>query len=100
MMDRVPDSRPATTELRLDGLDPQQLAAVRAPRGPVCVIAGAGTGKTRTITHRIAHLVTAGHVRADQVLSVTYTARAAGELRSRLRALGLGAEANTVQART
>ncbi|MBF6543798.1 ATP-dependent DNA helicase UvrD2 [Nocardia brasiliensis] len=84
----------------LDALDPEQAAAVRAPRGPVCVLAGAGTGKTRTITHRIAHLVSAGHVKADQVLAVTFTARAAGELRGRLRALGLGGDANQVQART
>lgn len=99
MMDRV---TAATTQaqLRLDELDAEQAAAVRAPRGPVCVLAGAGTGKTRTITHRIAHLVSAGHVRADQVLSVTFTARAAGELRSRLRALGLSGEAGQVQART
>ncbi|MEV6770351.1 ATP-dependent DNA helicase UvrD2 [Nocardia sp. NPDC051030] len=92
----------ATTKagLRLDGLDAEQTAAVRAPRGPVCVLAGAGTGKTRTITHRIAHLVSAGHVRADQVLAVTFTARAAGEMRNRLRALGLGGEAGQVQART
>ncbi|MFF0456799.1 ATP-dependent DNA helicase UvrD2 [Nocardia africana] len=98
-MERVPVPTSSTSP-RLDGLDPEQAAAVRAPRGPVCVIAGAGTGKTRTITHRIAHLVSAGHVRADQVLAVTFTARAAGELRSRLRALGLGGEAHTVQART
>ncbi|WP_280403977.1 ATP-dependent DNA helicase UvrD2 [Nocardia brasiliensis] len=84
----------------LDALDPEQAAAVRAPRGPVCVLAGAGTGKTRTITHRIAHLVSAGHVKADQVLAVTFTARAAGELRGRLRVLGLGGDANQVQART
>ncbi|UGT45542.1 ATP-dependent DNA helicase UvrD2 [Nocardia yamanashiensis] len=89
-----------TSTLRLDELDAEQAAAVRAPRGPVCVLAGAGTGKTRTITHRIAHLVSAGHVRADQVLSVTFTARAAGELRNRLRALGLAGEAGQVQART
>ncbi|MGW4533459.1 ATP-dependent DNA helicase UvrD2 [Nocardia sp. NPDC004340] len=87
-------------QLRLDDLDAEQAAAVRAPRGPVCVLAGAGTGKTRTITHRIAHLVSAGHVRADQVLSVTFTARAAGELRNRLRVLGLSGEAGQVQART
>ncbi|WP_460718352.1 ATP-dependent DNA helicase UvrD2 [Nocardia heshunensis] len=98
-MDRV-TAAPTQPPLRLDDLDAEQAAAVRAPRGPVCVLAGAGTGKTRTITHRIAHLVAAGHVRADQVLSVTFTARAAGELRNRLRALGLSGEAGQVQART
>lgn len=79
-----------------DGLDPEQRAAVLAPRGPVCVLAGAGTGKTRTITRRIAHLVKDGHVAPGQVLAVTFTARAAGEMRTRLRALG----AHGVQART
>ena len=64
----------------LAGLDPEQLAAVRAPRGPVCVLAGAGTGKTRTIVHRIANLIHTGHVSAGQVLAVTFTARAAGEI--------------------
>ncbi|MFD7842194.1 ATP-dependent DNA helicase UvrD2 [Nocardia sp. NPDC059764] len=98
-MERV-TAATAQAQLRLDDLDAEQAAAVRAPRGPVCVLAGAGTGKTRTITHRIAHLVSAGHVRADQVLSVTFTARAAGELRNRLRALGLSGEAGQVQART
>ena len=85
----------------MDGLDPQQRRAVLAPRGPVCILAGAGTGKTRTITRRIAHLVSTGHVRGDQVLAVTFTARAAGELRMRLAGLGV-ADAGTgpVQART
>ncbi|QFZ16901.1 ATP-dependent DNA helicase UvrD2 [Saccharothrix syringae] len=83
----------------LEGLDPEQRAAVEAPRGPVCVLAGAGTGKTRTITHRIAHLVQRGHVAAGQVLAVTFTARAAGEMRTRLRALGVhGAQARTFHA--
>ena len=77
-------------------LDPEQQAAVTARRGPVCVLAGAGTGKTRTITRRIAHLVSAGHVAPGQVLAVTFTARAAGELRTRLRSFGVGG----VQART
>src|SRR4051812_6333577 len=85
----------------LDGLDDDQRAAATAPRGPVCVLAGAGTGKTRTITRRIAHLVGAGHVQSGQVLAVTFTARAAGEMRTRLRALGVGSPGQPpVQART
>lgn len=80
----------------LDGLDEEQRTAVCAPRGPVCVLAGAGTGKTRTITRRIAHLVRTGHVSPGHVLAVTFTARAAGEMRTRLRDLGVGG----VQART
>ncbi|MGI8867728.1 MAG: UvrD-helicase domain-containing protein, partial [Mycobacteriales bacterium] len=78
------------------GLDDEQAAAVRAVRGPVCILAGAGTGKTRTTTHRIAYAVHTGVAAAGQVLAVTFTARAAGEMRSRLRALGVGG----VQART
>jgi DNA helicase II / ATP-dependent DNA helicase PcrA len=80
----------------LEGLDDEQRAAVLAPRGPVCVLAGAGTGKTRTITRRIGHLVAQGHVAPGQVLAVTFTARAAGEMRTRLRTLGVAG----VQART
>ncbi|MGB5112133.1 MAG: ATP-dependent DNA helicase UvrD2 [Mycobacterium sp.] len=72
----------------LGDLDDEQREAVLAPRGPVCVLAGAGTGKTRTITRRIAHLVVGGYIAPGQVLAVTFTARAAGEMRSRLRSLG------------
>ena len=74
----------------LAGLDPEQEEAARAVRGPVCILAGAGTGKTRTITHRIAYAVRAGVVPAGQLLAVTFTARAAGEMRGRLRSLGVG----------
>src|SRR3954463_2666094 len=88
-----------THEGPLAGLDPEQLAAVQAPRGPVCVLAGAGTGKTRTIVHRVAQLIHTGHVAAGQVLAVTFTARAAGQLRTRLRTLDVhGAQARTFHA--
>ncbi len=80
----------------LAGLDPQQRAAAEAVRGPVCILAGAGTGKTRAITHRIAYAVRTGAVPPQHLLAVTFTARAAGELRTRLRTLG----AHGVQART
>ncbi|WP_066903379.1 ATP-dependent DNA helicase UvrD2 [Mycolicibacterium houstonense] len=91
-MDRMPLEAPSPA---LGDLDDEQREAVLAARGPVCVLAGAGTGKTRTITRRIAHLVTAGHVAPSQVLAVTFTARAAGEMRGRLRALGQESGVNT-----
>ncbi|WP_322936808.1 ATP-dependent helicase [Nocardioides bizhenqiangii] len=80
----------------LSALDPEQRQVAEALRGPVRVLAGAGTGKTRAITHRIAHGVQTGVYAPTEVLAVTFTTRAAGELRHRLRQLG----APGVQART
>ncbi len=72
----------------LDGLDPEQRQIAECLRGPVAVLAGAGTGKTRTLTHRIAHGVRVGAYAPNRVLAVTFTRKAAGELQTRLRALG------------
>lgn len=83
----------------LAGLDPEQRAAVTAPAGPVCILAGAGTGKTRAITHRIAYRALTGEVAPRHVLAVTFTARAAAEMRARLAALGVaGVPARTFHA--
>ncbi len=73
----------------LVGLDPEQREVVTSIRGPVCVIAGAGTGKTRVITHRIAYAIAAGVTDPTKTLALTFTARAAGEMRARLRTLGV-----------
>ncbi len=80
----------------LEGLDPEQREVATALHGPVCVLAGAGTGKTRAITHRIAYGIRAGVMQPGSVLALTFTNRAAGEMRGRLRQLG----AAGVQART
>ena len=69
----------------LSGLDPEQREVATSFGHPVVVIAGAGTGKTRALTHRIAYAVATGAYSAQAVLAVTFTTRAAGELRSRLR---------------
>ncbi len=83
----------------LMGLDDQQREAAALLRGPVCVLAGAGTGKTRVITHRIAHGVDTGAYSPSRVMAVTFTAKAAGEMRGRLRALGVeGVAARTFHA--
>jgi DNA helicase II / ATP-dependent DNA helicase PcrA len=90
-------------EAILAALDPEQREVALAGRGPVCVLAGAGTGKTRAIAHRIAYLAATGQVNPARVLAVTFTTRAAGELRGRLRqlaALSPGAGLEHVQART
>jgi DNA helicase-2/ATP-dependent DNA helicase PcrA len=90
-------------EAVLAGLDPEQRQVALAARGPVCVLAGAGTGKTRAVAHRIAYLAATAQADAARVLAVTFTTRAAGELRARLRQLGQVAPAaglDKVQART
>src|SRR5581483_10201666 len=74
-------------EAILTALDPEQREVALATRGPVCVVAGAGTGKTRAIAHRIGYAVATGVVQPGHVLAVTFTTRAAGELRARLRRL-------------
>ncbi len=86
----------ADADAVLAALDPEQREVALATRGPVCVLAGAGTGKTRAITHRIAYAALTGVADPARVLALTFTVRAAGELRSRLRLLGgvgLGTEA-------
>ncbi len=95
-MTSPPTSTSRIAERVLAGLDPEQREAAQAVRGPVCILAGAGTGKTRAITHRIAYMVHTDAAPAGHILAVTFTARAAGEMRTRLRLLGVG----TVQART
>jgi len=79
-----------TAQSLLAGLDEEQRVAAEALLGPVCLLAGAGTGKTRAITHRIAYGVATGVYPPSRVMALTFTSRAAGELRGRLRGLGAG----------
>ncbi len=87
---------PSQADAVLLALDPEQREVASHPLGPMCVLAGAGTGKTRAITHRIAYGVHSGAYQPQRVLAVTFTARAAGEMRTWLRELGVAG----VQART
>ena len=96
MVQRVAERGGADPETVLDALDPEQREVATTLSGPLCVLAGAGTGKTRAITHRIAYGVHSGAYDARTVLAVTFTTRAAGEMRARLRGLGV----DGVQART
>jgi DNA helicase-2/ATP-dependent DNA helicase PcrA len=94
--DSAADSTASLEERILGGLDAEQREVASTLSGPLCVLAGAGTGKTRAITHRIAYGVHSGVYSPQRLLAVTFTARAAAEMRSRLRDLGVG----NVQART
>jgi len=83
----------------LSRLNAEQRQAAEAVRGPVAILAGAGTGKTTTITHRVAHQVRSGAFPASKLLAVTFTEKAANELKERLAALGVdGVEARTFHA--
>ena len=73
----------------LEGLNPEQRRAAEAVRGPVCILAGAGSGKTTTITRRIAQQVAAGAFAPEQIMAVTFTEKAAGQMKARLAALGV-----------
>ena len=87
-MGQVAEAMLGTADALLAGLDPEQREVALATRGPVCVLAGAGTGKTRAITYRIAYAAAVGVANPAHVLALTFTVRAAGELRGRLRQLG------------
>ncbi|CAH0230338.1 ATP-dependent DNA helicase UvrD2 [Arthrobacter sp. Bi83] len=96
MTTEIPDGNASLEDRSLGGLDAEQREVASTLAGPLCVLAGAGTGKTRAITHRIAYGVHSGVYSPQRLLAVTFTARAAAEMRSRLRDLGVG----NVQART
>lgn len=90
------EAAPPSPEDILKGLDPEQRRVATELSGPMCVLAGAGTGKTRAITHRIAYGIATGRYVPQRVMALSFTTRAADEMRVRLRSLG----AVGVQART